>query len=99
MKKHIILWTLRDELTPPEREAAKQGIKSSLEALNGRVAGVQVLVRTDALPGSTADVMLETTGEEAALAVYASHPEHKRAAVEKIRPFVKDKLAFDFEVE
>lgn len=99
-EKTCHLWKLRENLGPQEREAVKQGIKSSLEALNGKIAGVQVRVSIDALPGSTADVMLETlAAEEAAFAAYAALPEHRQAAAEKIRPYVQSKLVFDAETE
>ncbi len=100
MLKHIILWQLKDELTPAEKASVKRDIKEGLEGLNGKIDGLAcVKVTICALDSSTADVMLETTIEESALAAYAAHPEHQRVAKEKIRPFVKSKLVMDYLVD
>lgn len=97
MIRHIILWQLRDELSPEEKTRVKREIKAGLEALNGKIEGLAgVTVRIDGLPGSGADVMLETRVAESALAAYAAHPDHRRVAVEKTRPYVKAKLVFDY---
>lgn len=58
MVKHIILWKLKDELAGEEKEQVKAGIKEGLEGLAGQIPLVEVKVRTECLPSSTADVML-----------------------------------------
>ncbi len=40
MVKHVILWTLKDEITAEEKEIIKQGIKEGLEGLKGKVPGI-----------------------------------------------------------
>ena len=35
MVKHVILWTLKDELSESEKEEVKKGIKEGLEGLKG----------------------------------------------------------------
>ena len=40
MVKHVILWTLKDELSADEKLSIKQGIKESLESLKGKVPGI-----------------------------------------------------------
>ena len=40
MVKHVILWTLKDELSAEEKVSVKQGIKEGLEALKGKVPGI-----------------------------------------------------------
>ena len=45
MVKHIILWQLKDELSPSEKEIRKQKIKESLESLPGKVPGLSPLFR------------------------------------------------------
>ena len=63
MVKHIILWTLRPELSAEEKAEVKKGIKEGLEGLLGKVPGlVAVKVNIDGrLDSSTCDVMLDST--------------------------------------
>ena len=43
MVKHIILWTLKDEFSPEEKENIKAGIKEGLEGLQGKIPGLCLL--------------------------------------------------------
>ncbi|HBH20525.1 MAG TPA: stress responsive protein, partial [Rikenellaceae bacterium] len=90
MVKHIILWTLKSELSDAEKAEIKAGIKEGLEGLVGVVPGlVDVKVYVDGrLASSNADVMLDCTLEsEDALKAYAVHPAHVAVANTKVRPF------------
>ena len=101
MVKHIILWTLRPELTEEEKLSVKAGIKQGLEGLVGRVPGlIDVKVYIDGrLSSSNADVMLDSTLEsEEALRGYAQHPEHLAVANTKVRPYTVSRSCLDFEV-
>jgi hypothetical protein len=101
MVKHIILWTLRPELTEEEKKTVKAGIKEGLEGLVCKVPGLlDVKVHIDGrLASSTADVMLDSTLEsEAALKGYAQHPEHVAVANSKVRPYTAQRSCLDFEV-
>ena len=100
MVKHIILWTLKEELSGEQKETIKQGIKEGLEGLKGQIPGmIDISVRTDYLPTSTVDVMLDTTFEDAdALAAYAKNPKHVAVADTKVRPFTANRACMDFEV-
>ena len=99
MVKHIILWQLKDELSAEEKTAVKAGIKEGLEALAGKIPGLlDIKVQTEGLASSNADVMLDSSFEdEAALKVYASHPEHVAVADGKVRPYTKTRVCLDFE--
>ena len=99
MVKHIILWKLKDELSAEQKESVKQGIKTGLEGLRGVVPGlVDVRVRTNGLPTSNADVMLDSTLTDAeALKAYAVHPAHVEVADTKVRPFTQIRMCLDFE--
>lgn len=99
MVKHIILWQLRDELSTEEKENIKKEIKTGLEALVGKIPGLlAVSVQIDGLASSNADLMLDSSFEdEAALKLYATHPEHVAVADGKVRPYTKTRVCLDFE--
>lgn len=97
MLRHVILWQLKDELTEQEKQKVKQEIKDGLENLNGRIAGLDRLeVHVNGLPTSTADLMLDVRVAESSFSNYSAHPEHKKVALEKIRPYVKCKMVLDY---
>lgn len=100
MVKHIILWTLNDELSAEEKEQVKRGIKEGLEGLAGRIPGmVDIKVNINGLASSNADLMLDSTFEsEEALKGYAVHPEHVAVADGKVRPYTKIRSCLDFEI-
>ena len=102
MVKHIILWTLKSELSESEKESVKAGIKEGLEALVGIVPGlVDVTVHIDGrLASSNADVMLDSTLEsEEALKAYAVHPAHVEVANTRVRPYTAVRSCLDFELD
>lgn len=98
MVKHIILWKLKDEIS--DKASVKTGIKVGLEGLKGVIPGlVDIVVNTEGLASSNADVMLDSTFEsEAALKVYAVHPAHVEVADRDVRPYTQTRLCLDFEV-
>ena len=100
MVKHIILWTLK-EMSDSEKESVKKGIKDGLEGLKGKIPGlIDIKVNTeDRLASSTADLMLDSTFENAeALKGYSKHPEHVAVADSKVRPYTASRSCLDFEV-
>lgn len=99
MVKHIILWQLKDELSPEQRLEVKAGIKEGLEGLLGKIPGLlEIKVQNEGLDSSTAEVMLYSVFEnEAALKGYSGHPAHVDVANTKVRPFTKTRLCLDFE--
>ena len=101
MVKHIILWTLKPELSEEEKATVKAGIKAGLEGLVGKVPGlIDVIVHIDGrLASSNADVMLDSTLEsEEALKGYACHPAHVAVANERVRPYTAQRSCLDFEI-
>ena len=98
MVRHIILWKLK-ALPEAEKETVKANIKKGLEGLRGVVPGLlDIRVRTAGLASSNADVMLDSSfADEAALAGYAVHPAHVKAANTFVRPFTEIRLCLDFE--
>lgn len=99
MVKHIILWQLKDELEGEEKAKVQEGIREGLEGLKGKIPGLlDIQVITKGLASSNADVMLDSTFEdEAALKVYATHPEHVAVADSKVRPYTKSRVCMDYE--
>jgi len=97
MVKHIILWKLKEDIA--DKASVKAGIKAGLEGLKGVVPGLtDIVVRTEGLASSNADVMLDSTFEsEAALKGYAVHPAHVAVANAKVRPFTQTRLCLDYE--
>lgn len=101
MVKHIILWTLKPELSDAEKENIKKEIKTGLENLKGKIPGlVEIKVITEGrLASSTTDLMLDSTFEnEDALKTYSKHPEYVAIADGKVRPFAVSRACLDFEV-
>ena len=100
MVKHVILWTLKDELSADEKQQVKAGIKSGLEGLQGKIPGMtEIHVYTNGLETSNADVMLDSTFESfEALKGYAVHPDHVAVADGAVRPYTKIRSCLDFEI-
>lgn len=100
MVRHVILWKLREELTPEEKNTVKQGIKTGLESLLGRVPGlVEIHVNIDGrLDSSNCDVMLDSVLESPeALRGYAQHPDHLAVANGQVRPYTIQRTCLDYE--
>lgn len=99
MVKHIILWTLKEELTAAEKAEVKEGIKVGLEGLAGKIPGLlEIRVHTEGLPSSNADLMLDSSFvDEAALKAYAVHPDHVAVADGKVRPYTAVRSCLDYE--
>ena len=94
MVKHIILWQLK-EMDEEEKQTVKKGIKAGLESLQGKIPGLlSIHVQTEGLPSSNADIMLDSSFENAdALKGYATHPEHVKIADGNVRPYTQHPFA------
>lgn len=100
MVKHMILWKLKDEFTEEQKADIRAGIKEGLEGLAGQIPGmIDISVRTEYLPTSTVDVMLDTTFESVgALKNYSTHPKHVAVADSKVRPYTAVRSCIDYEI-
>ena len=100
MVKHIILWQLKDELSGEEKAKVRADIKIGLEGLAGKIPGlIDIHVQTEMLDSSNADLMLDSTFEDAdSLKGYAVHPEHVAVADSVVRPYTKSRVCIDYEV-
>lgn len=101
MVKHIILWTLKEELSVEEKERIKAGIKEGLEGLKGKIPGLlEIKVQTEKLASSTVDLMLDSSFiSEEALKGYSVHPEHVSVANGRVRPYTASRACLDFEIK
>ena len=100
MVKHVILWTLKENLTAAEKAEVKAGIKAGLEGLAGKIPGLlEIRVFTEGLPSSIADLMLDSCfADQESLKDYAVHPEHVAVAETKVRPYTALRSCLDYEV-
>lgn len=100
MVKHVILWTLKENLSAAEKAEVKAGIKAGLEGLAGKIPGLlEIRVFTEGLPSSNADLMLDSSfADQESLKDYAVHPEHVAVAETKVRPYTALRSCLDYEV-
>lgn len=100
MVKHIILWNLKETYSDSEKDEIRKNIKRELEGLKGKIPGlIDIRVQTERLPSSTADLMLDSTFENAeALAGYSVHTEHVEIADTFVRPHTERRACLDFEI-
>ncbi len=100
MIKHMIIWTLKEDLSKEEKETVKAGIKEGLEGLSGQIPGLlEIKVHINGLPSSNADLMLDSSFDSVeALKNYATHPAHVAVADGKVRPYTQIRSCLDYEV-
>ena len=98
MVRHVILWTLRSDLTEEEKEAVVKTAKKELEGLFGVVPSIRsITVHVEPLPSSNCDMMLDSSFEdEEGLKAYASHPAHVEVANRFVRPYTAGRVCMDF---
>ena len=98
--RHIVMLTLKDELTASEKAAHAQRIKTELEGLKSVIPGIETFtVHIDALPSSNVSLVFDSIFvSEKALSEYQTHPEHVKVA-EYIHSIRKDRSCIDFYVD
>lgn len=98
MVKHIILWKIDPSYSEDKKAEIKQNAKRELEALLGKIEGLQAIkIETVSLPSSNADLMLYSEFVDvSALRAYAAHPVHNAVADTFVRPFMCQRLCLDF---
>lgn len=99
MVRHLVMWTLKDEVdgVPAKENAAK--MKEMLEALNGRIEGLKHLeVSYDIVAADPeCNIVLMSEHEDVdALNHYQGHPEHQ-ACVAFVKTVVTSRKALDYE--
>ena len=99
MVKHIILWKIKSGFSESEKETVAAGIKKGLEGLKGVIPGLSDIRVRSGLESSSADLMLDSTFEDAAaLENYRRDARHNAVADRFVRPNVEIRLCMDYEV-
>lgn len=100
MVKHVILWTLKEELSADEKASVKAGIKAGLEGLAGKIPGMtDIRVNINPLPSSNCDLMLDSSfADYESLKGYSVNPLHVEVANTKVRPYTASRTCLDYEV-
>ena len=99
MVRHVIIWTLSDDLTAEQKADAKLRAKQGFEGLKGRIDGLESIeVHINGLESSNGDMMLDSSfTDEAALKAYQTNPDHLEVA-KFIRTVVSDRKCLDYTV-
>lgn len=97
MVKHMIVWTLKDDI---DKEAVKAEIKKQLEDLVGKIDGLlEMKIIINGFDSSKGDLFMDSTFEsEEALKAYAVHPLHVAVADGIVRPNTANRASYDYEV-
>ena len=98
MVKHMIIWSLKEDLT--DKEAVKAQIKAELEGLCGKIDGLlEMHILTEGFPCSAGDLMMDSTLEsKEALDAYQAHPANQAIANSLVCPNVASRASFDYEI-
>ena len=99
MIRHIVLFKLKTFEDPSEKAATMQQIKSSLEALKGKIAELNAIrVDFNVNPAESWDIVLTTEHDSLEnLSKYASHPDHVAVSKNVIGPVKADRACVDYE--
>ena len=97
MVKHMIVWSLKDDI---DKAAVKAEIKKQLEDLVGKIDGlIEMKIEIDGLPSSKGDLFMDSTFESVeALNAYSAHPLHVAIADGIVRPNTAHRASYDYEV-
>lgn len=98
MVKHIVLWNFNEGMTPAEKKAAGEKMKSLLEPIREKVPGaLKIQVILNELDSSNREVALVSAFDTLeALEAYKIHPDHI-AAGKFVRSVTCDRSCMDYE--
>lgn len=100
MVRHLVMWTLKDEVDGVSARENAAKMKEMLEALNGRIDGLQRLeVSYDIVAADPeCDIVLMSEHDDVdALNHYQGHPEHQ-ACVAFVKTVAASRKALDYEI-
>ena len=98
MVRHIVSWDFRPELSPAERQAAREALVPRLSALE-RLVPVALTVRVSRPPleSSNCDLVLYSEVAQASdLPLYQNHPEHQ-AVIPLVQQYLCNRRCCDIE--
>lgn len=98
--RHVILWTMTDELTVQQKTEILDDLSLAVEQLEKSVPGAVSfdVLYMDRLESSNCDFMFDFVFESAkALEDFASNPDHL-ASAGKIRPYITGRTCLDISV-
>ena len=100
MIRHVILWTLKEELTAEEKAEIKKGIKENVEGLKEKLPGiVEMQVHINGLPSSNVDILLDSVFTDIdAMNNYMIDPVHVKVAETYVRPYIGTRSCIDLEI-
>lgn len=99
MIRHIVMFKLKEFATPADKSAKMQEIKTSLEALIGKIDVLrQIRVDFNVNPTEAWDIILTTELDSLEdVNTYANHPEHVAVSKGIIGPVKADRACVDYE--
>ena len=98
MVRHIVSWNFKPQLSPEERQAAREVLVPRLSALE-RLVPVALTVRVSCPPldSSNCDLVLYSEVAQASdLPLYQNHPEHQ-AVIPRVQQYLCDRRCCDVE--
>ncbi len=101
MVKHIVMWKLKDAAEGARREQNAQRLKEKLEALRQtipEIRGLEVGLNINPSPEAFDVVLVSEFEDQAALAAYQNHPEHRRLISEFLEKVRSEKRVVDYVV-
>ncbi len=100
MVKHVILWTLKPDLSDEEKQRIKAHIKMALEGLAGKISGLrEIKINISPLASSSAELMLDSLFDsEEALKGYSVNPLHVAVADKYVRPYTATRVCMDYTI-
>lgn len=99
MIRHIVMFKLKEFATPADKSVKMQEIKTSLEALIGKIDVLrQIRVDFNVNPAEAWDIILTTELDSLEdVNTYANHPEHVAVSKGIIGPVKADRACVDYE--
>jgi len=100
MIKHIVMWTLKDEVDGSTAKENAAKMKEMLEALNGRIEGLKHIEVSCDIVDSDPEVhiILQSEHDDVnALNFYQNHPEHQ-ACILFVKSVVSSRKVVDYEI-
>ena len=100
MFKQVILLNLQDKCFGPNLDTIKNNMKTSLEALNGTISGMErIEVHSDCCSSSNADVIVEAIFDsEDSYRAFTNDESYKKATKEVVVPFIDNRTHVEFEM-